>query len=368
MIPIGLHTANYPSLNGEACESSLHDVYCLLIPLYGCANTKALHLFFGSFLSFLPPQKKIILEAGYHSIISSPGYLYGCGDINTSVIGTRFVGEIPIVEVSSSISSRIRTLSQYTEILQTNSSSFSLPFLPNSEKTIDSECEPTTISKPDRRQRWLIIHSIIFIAYSLAFFMTNSWMRNTEQKIDLAYINGALKYEKVLYDGRLETINPYRGDPRPELDQAWRDLLQNNNIRISKDELKKMNRSSIELQVLHSDYYPEVNRPERDTHVDHCIDDIRQALMCNPDTSVVTFDWIPNYRQPSPNFAIDHTCANWEMLDSWAAARSFSAYDQKSLVHPQLGLAFPMVNGSIEEIASGPEMHITWPDEGHLDR
>ena len=70
---------------------------------------------------------------------------------------------------------------------------------------------------------------------------------------------------------------------------------------------------------------------------DHCVDDLRQALMCHADTSVVTFDWKPQYRRPWPNFSIDHTCVNWEALDNWASARSFSAYDQKSLVHPEFG-------------------------------
>lgn len=110
------------------------------------------------------------------------------------------------------------------------------------------------------------------------------------------------------YHGELEHINPYRGDPRPELDKAWRDLLENNNIRISKEELVKMNKTALELydgsgyygqmsvyhhlhclvsscssslsiiyqlskqqkfirRVLHSDYYPEVNTVDRDVHV-----------------------------------------------------------------------------------------------------
>lgn len=71
--------------------------------------------------------------------------------------------------------------------------------------------------------------------------------------------------------------------------------------------------------------------------VDHCVDDIRQALTCHADTSVVTFDWIPNYRRAWPNFHIDHTCADWEKLDAWAAERSFSIFDQKSLIHPEMG-------------------------------
>lgn len=110
----------------------------------------------------------------------------------------------------------------------------------------------------------------------------------------------------MLYDGKLDGINPFRGEPRLELDKSWQDLLKNSNIRISKDELKKMNRKTIELydgsgyfggmgahhhlhclvcdsrtvsnsprlikrqkylrQVLHSDYYA-VNTPDRDIHV-----------------------------------------------------------------------------------------------------
>lgn len=57
----------------------------------------------------------------------------------------------------------------------------------------------------------------------------------------------AVKYHKVSYDGKLDGSSQFRGEPRPELDKAWHDLLENNNIRISKDELQKMNRTAIEL-------------------------------------------------------------------------------------------------------------------------
>lgn len=128
--------------------------------------------------------------------------------------------------------------------------------------------------------------------------------------MNIAPASKAVQYQKVAYNGKLHEINPYRGDPRPELDKAWRDLLRNSNIRISKEELQRMNRTSIELydgsgyhgqlnayhhlhclvcnaeitettsrsswlingqkylrQVLHSDYYTDVNTPDRDYHV-----------------------------------------------------------------------------------------------------
>lgn len=92
------------------------------------------------------------------------------------------------------------------------------------------------------------------------------------------------------------------------------------------------------------------NKPRKNlltTSKDHCIDDIRQALMCHADPSILTFDWLPNWRSPWPNFAIDHTCVDWNALDDWAAKRSFSVFDQKSLVHPELGECQSVSNTNI---------------------
>lgn len=100
--------------------------------------------------------------------------------------------------------------------------------------------------------------------------------------------------------------------------------------------------------------------------IDHCIDDIRQALMCHADTSITTFEWKEGIRRPMPDFAgyvtssscyhqnspvfrhLDsgtnksswHTCNNWEKLDDWATARAFSMFDQVSLINPTYGELF----------------------------
>lgn len=77
--------------------------------------------------------------------------------------------------------------------------------------------------------------------------------------------------------------------------------------------------------------------------LDHCVDAIRQALMCHADTSIVTFGWRPHWRRPWPNFSVDRTCVDWDALDRWAAERAFSVYDQTSLVHPELGMFLPLL-------------------------
>jgi len=56
--------------------------------------------------------------------------------------------------------------------------------------------------------------------------------------------------------------------------------------------------------------------------------------MCNADVVLQTFDWLPNFHRPWPNFRIVHECANWEAIDAWAWAHSFDGYDEKLLKHP----------------------------------
>jgi hypothetical protein len=69
--------------------------------------------------------------------------------------------------------------------------------------------------------------------------------------------------------------------------------------------------------------------------------------MCNADFSIITYDWLPNYRRPWANFKVDGECVNWEKLDAWAGSRFFSLFDQNALVHPELGVSYPVVDGKL---------------------
>ena len=64
---------------------------------------------------------------------------------------------------------------------------------------------------------------------------------------------------------------------------------------------------------------------------DHCLEDLRQAVICNPDLSIYTYDWIPSQRKPWPNFVIDSECVNWEMLDGWAGGKGILAFRSEKL-------------------------------------
>ena len=91
---------------------------------------------------------------------------------------------------------------------------------------------------------------------------------------------------------------------------------------------------------IYRDSYPiiKTNVPSLD-HVDHCIDSLRQLVMCRADVAVQTYSWIPTLRIPWANFKTEHECQNWDALDDWASQRAFDIYDPKMLRHPTLGKA-----------------------------
>jgi hypothetical protein len=48
----------------------------------------------------------------------------------------------------------------------------------------------------------------------------------------------------------------------------------------------------------------------------------------------MTFRWVDDSLDPKPNFVGEHTCVNWEKINSWVKERSFDVDDPKLLKHP----------------------------------
>jgi hypothetical protein len=98
--------------------------------------------------------------------------------------------------------------------------------------------------------------------------------------------------------------------------------------------------------MIYREHYQIPDEPGSWAHLDHCLEGVRLAIMCKADYSLITYDWLPTFPRPWGNWAIEEECIDWEKLDAWAGERSFSIFDQKSLVHPELGLSFPIVKES----------------------
>jgi hypothetical protein len=57
-------------------------------------------------------------------------------------------------------------------------------------------------------------------------------------------------------------------------------------------------------------------------HIDHCIDQMRQSLMCTVDVTPIPYEWYPKYGAYMPTTGIMHTCRNFEAVQEYGIRRS----------------------------------------------
>ncbi|KAF2193130.1 hypothetical protein K469DRAFT_551912, partial [Zopfia rhizophila CBS 207.26] len=77
---------------------------------------------------------------------------------------------------------------------------------------------------------------------------------------------------------------------------------------------------------VHPDYY--YNHENQDwkelySHIDHCLESLRQTLICQADVSVYTLKWTPHSRfKPTVKVPQPHACVDWGRLHEWMKRRS----------------------------------------------
>ena len=77
------------------------------------------------------------------------------------------------------------------------------------------------------------------------------------------------------------------------------------------------------------------------TTLGHCLEILRQGIMCHSDTQLLTMKWSKITRVPVGNFSNPHKCVKWEDLNHWAQMRRVDVLKPGYLMHPTLGPAFP---------------------------
>ncbi|KAK0508982.1 hypothetical protein JMJ35_008353 [Cladonia borealis] len=151
--------------------------------------------------------------------------------------------------------------------------------------------------------------------------------------------------QRVWIDAEINTTSVFKGAPSDEVDEAWSRISDVPDFSVSNAELQLANMSSIELygmpdrhlvqfDVFHNlhclnylrksiymDYYREKLHHSGISHLDHadhCIDIIRQSLQCHSDTTMLGFEWRPQFSLPAPIFSAVHNCpANFQKLTDW---------------------------------------------------
>ncbi|KAJ6551767.1 hypothetical protein B0H19DRAFT_1264401 [Mycena capillaripes] len=151
--------------------------------------------------------------------------------------------------------------------------------------------------------------------------------------------------------------------PSPALDKAWNDLYNFGISQIPKSQAALLPNKThpipgdeanyiVELDVfhnlhclnmirkgLHSDYYADAMEID---HLDHCIDWIRQALMCAGDTSVVVWQWDPKQNKTTFQGDVAHTCRNFDKLRDWGKSHMIRTHYDTS-VRIEDDIAIPII-------------------------
>ena len=71
---------------------------------------------------------------------------------------------------------------------------------------------------------------------------------------------------------------------------------------------------------------------------------LKEGLMCQADTTILTMKWGQHKPVPSANLNSPHECVNWERLQEWVEPHSIDILADGVLVHPDFG----ELNGQIQ--------------------
>ncbi|KAI0468033.1 hypothetical protein F4859DRAFT_492435 [Xylaria cf. heliscus] len=156
-------------------------------------------------------------------------------------------------------------------------------------------------------------------------------------------VNGTSQFELIL-----DPSNPrYVGKPTQELDDAW-DAIVGNYIPLTESEAHRLQgkvdpergqyyvvphvRHSLHClnylrKVAYDKYYPTIRTenkptvPSFSTHVDHCIEILRETIQCQGDLTPVPHIWSPEKQMYIADTSLPHTCRDFEAMTKWQDER-----------------------------------------------
>ncbi|KAJ9485798.1 hypothetical protein VN97_g7570 [Penicillium thymicola] len=183
---------------------------------------------------------------------------------------------------------------------------------------------------------------------------------------ELRPMQSALEVQKIRFSGNLifddngtlieqfwDHDSPkYTGEPSDELDARWKDLFRVDGVDLHGTEADTIRGQTFEKpggwsivgvdvfhqlhclnmlrQGLRRDYYTEHDEePAYTIHMNHCLDYLRQAVMCNVDMTPLPVHWDEKEDRPLPDFEVEHTCRNFWKVRDWTIERSAHKHKYK---------------------------------------
>ncbi|KAG1852834.1 hypothetical protein DFJ58DRAFT_745990 [Suillus subalutaceus] len=221
-------------------------------------------------------------------------------------------------------------------------------------KLLDSGIAATS---PPPRSRfphlWPWLSHGVLISITLVFFTLWAQAPSIDDVVLFSPANEAVESIGIVkFNGSFGATSIYRGSPSPELDAAWDSISFNARpIRMTLEQLLRTGEKPSPSMARYPDeygggymatveaihqlhcldmlrrvswgdhYYHNGNMHESPeefrTHIDHCIEMLRQLTMCAGDTTMITHDWVEGRTTPFADFNVHHQCRNFEKVLNW---------------------------------------------------
>lgn len=203
----------------------------------------------------------------------------------------------------------------------------------------------------------LIILQLLLVAIYLTSYLVDfpGWTNVSRCTVQLSNWSpgiSAIEYETRYFEGKFGATNEYMGTPSEQIDHEWNHVSLNvPALRLFEKDFAAMGKSLTErnwhqippewgggylgmtevFHLLHClaeirkltypEHYPDLwaerDQRGRRVHTEHCLDIIRQRLMCTADVGPVPFYDDPNYDMPMPDFSTRHQCRNFTKILDW---------------------------------------------------
>ncbi|KAH8881824.1 hypothetical protein GQ53DRAFT_667064, partial [Thozetella sp. PMI_491] len=181
----------------------------------------------------------------------------------------------------------------------------------------------------------------------------------------IAPANHAIEYEDVVFYDNIRNFSPYQMPPSDDVDMIWNRLYQyGDGMKIDSESAKKLPNATVvipgtdgegmvTLEVFHllhclnllrkglwPDRYPDkavfqdgvrddfltTHHPSFSSRIVHCIDRLRQNVMCHSNISPLFYTWDTGKEIPRwmINMETPQKCRNFDRVNEWARDHFFS--------------------------------------------
>ncbi|KAK1981467.1 hypothetical protein LZ30DRAFT_592653 [Colletotrichum cereale] len=244
-----------------------------------------------------------------------------------------------------------------------------------------------------KNARFLAFHVILFAVYLFILFLVANANPRRYPGLPFSPARSVVEYAERGFDleDRIQDGSLYTGQPSPQLDKAWHDLLNDENILLEPEYIRHYGRQDTAVEVpeggryigtlnvyhelhclkrihhfMYSDhYFPGLSEHQKELnrlHNEHCIDFLRQSAMCHADIGLITYSWHADQRMPIAN-ATSHQCVKWDRLAEWTHERAVDMMKPDWLMHPTMGPAYP--DGEGDNLGAAESPHLVHEHSGH---